>query len=272
MGGSRAVSLVFPGVAIASALAFATFASAKEGASARLSERLPLDAPAGQTLTVNWTVTVADQGGGRVPFNALGMFVRLLSRTGAAATTGFASATAHTTGHYVASVAVPTGGIGAVRLGLRGTTDIFFPIANDPFTSATGVRCDVAVLRRSLDQFVGAYNHGDGQRLNTLFSRPSFLWYSSGAPGVRIGADATNRATLIPYFKHRHSRGDRLSSLRFQFNGFDFSRVIGNFQFSVLRRASDFHRGRWLYVVGKGGLDCSQAPVTILGISLGQAH
>jgi hypothetical protein len=159
-----------------------------------------------------------------------------------------------------------------VRLGLRGTTDIFFPIVNDPFTSANGVRCDVTVLRRSLDQFVRAYNDGDLQRLNTLFARTSFLWYSSGAPGIRIRADAENRATLIPYFKQRHGRGDRLSSLRFQFNGFDFSRVIGNFQFSMLRRASDFHGNRWLHVVGKGGLDCSRSPITILGMSLGAAH
>jgi len=82
---------------------------------------------------VSWTVYVPE-GNGHRPFNAIGMFVRLLSRTGAPATIGFASATAHPDGRYAGDVSVPEGGIGGIRMGLRGTTDISFPLENDSFT------------------------------------------------------------------------------------------------------------------------------------------
>ena len=116
---------------LALALTLAAPAAAKEGVEALVTTRVPAGAEAGETLRVAWTLTFAD-GGKRRPFNAVGVFVRLRSAAGGAATTGFASPTAHTDGRYDAQVAVPAGGVGAVEIGLRGTTDVFFPLRNDP--------------------------------------------------------------------------------------------------------------------------------------------
>jgi hypothetical protein len=261
-----ALILLVVGVA---ALAAAALAPTKEGARARLTTTLPLDAAPGTTIRVGWTVDVPDGGGGRAPFNAIGMFVRLLSSTGAPATLGFAGATEHADGRYVASASVPAGGIGGVEMGLRGTTDVFFPVDNDPFMSPGAVRCNVAAVRDALAAFVRAYNRSDVPSLDRLFSRERFVWYSSGAPGTRLRAEAENRETLIPYFRRRHGRGDRLTRLSYRFNGYERQRDLGHFALSGRRRADDFHGGRWFRMVGKGALDCAKPPVTIAVMSLG---
>jgi hypothetical protein len=117
--------------AVLFALALAGPAAAKEGVEALVTTPVPAGAEPGETLRVAWTLTFAD-GEERHPFNAVGVFVRLRSASGGAATTGFASPTAHADGRYDAQVAVPAGGIAAVEIGLRGTTDVLFPLRNDP--------------------------------------------------------------------------------------------------------------------------------------------
>jgi hypothetical protein len=251
------------------ALGAVALATAKEGARARLTTALPLHAAPATTIRVRWRVDVPDGTDGRRPFNAIGMFVQLLGRTGASSTIGFASATAHTDGRYAAEVTVPGGGIGGVRLGLRGTTDIFFPLENDPFTSPGGVRCDVTALRATLAAFVGAYNRGDLPRLDRLFSRDHFHWYSSGGPGIRLLPEARNRETLIPYFRQRHGRGDRLRLLTYRFNGYERERDVGHFELIGRRRADDSGSAGWFRMSGKGALDCSKPPVTIAVMSVG---
>jgi hypothetical protein len=256
-------------VAIAVALGGAGLAPAKEGARARLTAALALAAAPGATVTVHWTVDVPGSDGRREPFNAVGMFVRLLSRIGAASTIGFATPTAHTDGRYSARVSVPAGGIGGIRTGLRGSTDIFFPLENDPFTSPAGVRCDVAPVQTTLAAFDRAYNSGNLFRLDQLFSRDGFVWYSSGGPGVRRLSDARDRSTLVSYFRRRHGVRDRLSTLGFRFNGYDRTRELANFEWRGQRRADDFGGGAWFGLLGKGALDCSKAPITIAALSLG---
>src|SRR2546423_9045501 len=114
------------------------------------------------------------------------MFVRLLSATGGSPTTAFTKTDA---GRNTADVAVPAGGIGGIRIGLRGTTDIFFPLMNDPFLSLGGVRCDAQAVHTTLARFVKAYNRGELRRLDRLFSRGQFAWYSAPAPGRRVLQD-----------------------------------------------------------------------------------
>jgi len=253
------------------ALVAAGLAPSKEGAKARLSTAVRVGAAPGSTIRVGWTVTAPDENGAHRPFAALNMFVRLLSRTGAPATTGF-SPQQGMTGRYVARVKVPRGGIGGMRAGLRGTTDIFFPIENSPFRTASGVTCDVNALRRTLGAFVRAYNEGDFRRLDRLFSRARFVWYSSsGPPGERVRAEALRRDTLIAYFRERHGHGDRLALSGFRFNSYERERVLGHFEISARRRADDFRDGAWFEIVGKGALDCSKPPVTIAVLSLGSA-
>lgn len=112
-------------VAMAAALAAAAPAVAKEGAQAHLLAPLPAHPAAGMLISVRWSVDVPGTGGKRVPFGAIGMFVRLVGRDGAST---IASAAELDGPPYSARIRVPRAGIRAIRFGLRGTTDIYFPL------------------------------------------------------------------------------------------------------------------------------------------------
>ena len=120
------------------ALAAALPAGGKEGVKATLTTRVPLTAPAGATLRVAWTLTYRDDRGNRHPFDGEGIFLRLLSATGAAARTVPAHGASVS---YAATVRVPAGGIRAIQIGIVGWStgpngtrraDALFPITNDP--------------------------------------------------------------------------------------------------------------------------------------------
>src|SRR5437764_7689195 len=99
-------------------------AAAKEGAQAHLVAPLPAHAAAGTRITIRWTVDVPDESGNRIPFGAIGMFVRLVGRNGART-----QATApQSSGPFTVKLRVPRGGIRAIHFGLHGSTDIFFPL------------------------------------------------------------------------------------------------------------------------------------------------
>jgi hypothetical protein len=122
-------------VACSFQLAAGSAAIAKEGVDARLLTPLRADAAPGEQLTVAWALAGTDEHGRRQPFNAIGVFVRLVSASGGRPTIGFATPDAHPQGRYDAHVVVPEGGIGAVQIGLRGTSDVLFPLENDPFAA-----------------------------------------------------------------------------------------------------------------------------------------
>lgn len=252
---------------LAVALTAVALARAKDDARARLTSTLPRAAAPGTTVRVGWTAAVPD-GNGRRPFGVSGMFVRLLSRTGAPATTGFASGSMHADGRYAAEVRVPAGRIGGIRMGLRGWNDqgagdLLFLLENDPFTSPGGVRCDVAAVRSTLAAFVRAYNRGDLRTLDRLFSYKHFKWYSWGRNA------RSDRAALIPNFRRRYQRGDRLRSVTYRFNGYEPERNYGHFELHAERRAEDLQDGRWFPTVGKGVLACATPPVTLALMFLG---
>jgi hypothetical protein len=131
------------GVVLVAACALALAAgpaAGKEGVTARLVGQLPRDAAPGETVTVAWVLAAPDEAGRRLPFNAIGVFVRLVSAGDGRATIGFATPDAHPDGRYDAPVAVPEGGIGGVQIGLRGEndagpSDVLFPLENDPFAA-----------------------------------------------------------------------------------------------------------------------------------------
>lgn len=101
------------------ALVTAGSAAAKEGARAHLLSPLPAHPRPGRLITVRWSVDVAGPDGTRVPFSAIGMFLRLFGRGGASTT----AAAMQTTGPpYSARVRVPRGGIRRIRFGLMGTS------------------------------------------------------------------------------------------------------------------------------------------------------
>lgn len=94
-------------------------ALAKGDAIATLDASLPSDPDPGSEITVGWTVEtlLGDGTGTRAPFNAEGMFIRLIPTEGDPVE---AIGRQDTLGHYVATVTVPAGGIADVAIGLRG--------------------------------------------------------------------------------------------------------------------------------------------------------
>jgi hypothetical protein len=125
-------------VVACSLLAAPPAAVGKEKVTARLLTPPRLDAAPGDRLTVVWALGEVDERGRREPFNAIGVFVRLLSASGGRSTTGFATPDAHPQGRYEARVAVPEGGVGGVQIGLRGSSDMLFPLETDPFAAPAG--------------------------------------------------------------------------------------------------------------------------------------
>jgi hypothetical protein len=145
--GLRRSALVLLGI-VASALVVTLPAGAKEGVKATLATSIPLDARAGTQLKVAWKLFSVDDQGKRQPFGANGVFVRLLSASGADAEEGFAPSGAYATGEYTATVTVPEDGIRDVELGLMGwqsgatgtrRADLIFPITNDPVPGAAPI-------------------------------------------------------------------------------------------------------------------------------------
>ena len=136
----RRLALVL--VAVGTAVLVAVLpAGAKEDVKATLITEITLDAPTGTKFKVAWKLFYVVENGGRRPFGANGVFVRLLSASGAASREGVAPVGAYHTGEYEATVVVPEGGIRDIELGLAGWTsgangtrrsDRIFPITNDP--------------------------------------------------------------------------------------------------------------------------------------------
>ncbi len=112
-----AIKLVV-GVVVA-ALVAAAPAAAKEGAKAHLLAALPTRAMPGTFVTIRWRVDVPGPNGKRIPFSAIGMFVRLVGSGGASTT---ATAPQLEGPPYSVRIRVPRGGIRHVRFGLEGTS------------------------------------------------------------------------------------------------------------------------------------------------------
>jgi hypothetical protein len=128
-------SLLLAVLAGVSLLLLAAPSHGKTGVRARLSSGLPLAATPGEKITLKWTLGYRDEKERWRPgFDACGAFVRLVSASGRRPTVGFDSdgaCRAHPDGNYAATMTVPEGGVGAIKIGLRGTTDVFFPLERD---------------------------------------------------------------------------------------------------------------------------------------------
>ena len=130
----------------------------------------------GSTLELEWKLTVLD-GSKRVPFNAMGVFVRLLDAAGGTPTTALARGSSHPDGLYSAGVVVPTGGVSGIQIGLHGTTDVYAAVLNNPFALnrplhlpvlARGAKCPVAASDPAIP-FARLYRVGNGLGAGPVF-------------------------------------------------------------------------------------------------------
>jgi hypothetical protein len=130
---------------------------------------------------------------------------------------------------------------------------------------SAGVLCSGTEVRGLVSRFVRAFNGGDLKQLDRLFARAEdFQWYSTPAPGARLNAKSGNRESLLPYFKKRHTKGERLNLRRFKFGGNGGG--YGHFEYRLIRRADDL--SPTLYD-GKGAVLCWKRPHTIAVWSMG---
>jgi hypothetical protein len=186
-------------------LVAAPAAVGKGAVRARLDRPVLVHAAAGETITVAWTLSYIESGERR-PFGASGVFVRLLSASGGRPVTAYGKGRGtgpHRSGvgvpgAYIARVRVPQGGIGGIKIGLRGwritrgrkeggriigerkeRADVFFPIDNDPFANA-GATAGKPRNGRSSGQGEDA-----GQRATLWLAGAGALGVLGGLLGVR---------------------------------------------------------------------------------------
>lgn len=133
--------------------------------------------------------------------------------------------------------------IGALAAGLATTAGSAFPVCTGP------------QVRGLVTQHVAAFNAGDRVKLDRLWERERFQWYSTQAPGARSNDEARRRSTLLRYFADRHAHHERLRLRSFQFNG--NSNGYGHFEYRLWRSADELSAP--VAVVGKGAATCGPA-------------
>jgi len=101
--------------------------------------------------------------------------------------------------------------------------------------------CTAAATKALVRRFVANYDEGHVQAIDRMWApEPYFQWFSTRAPGARLGAPAYDRATLSAYFRarahaHEHLKLTQLGA------GYDPTRDIVNFAGYLLRSADDIH-------------------------------
>jgi hypothetical protein len=150
---------------------------------------------------------------------------------------------------------------------LTGLLCLWLAIASASAAPPTSTEpCSRADTRSALRSFVGAFNGGSFEKLDALFAlEPDFQWYSTPAPGQRLGADAKRRDTLVPYFRRRHAAGDRFRLRTFDWVG--KSPHWSNFGFLALR--SKPQADGWIRSESKGAAICDEGRPSLITLSLG---
>jgi hypothetical protein len=128
-------------------------------------------------------------------------------------------------------------------------------------------QCAPGDARVVAERFVRAFNARNIPALDRVFApAASFNWYSTGAPGKRLGRAAYDRSTLMAYFRARHRQGERLRLVWISLAG--NSNGYGHFGFRVERRARAL--APTVYE-GKGAIICATSGDTISVWSFGRA-
>lgn len=139
--------------------------------------------------------------------------------------------------------------------------------------SATGgtVPCSGPQTRQLVWDFFTAFNRGDLAGLDELFApAPAFRWYSSAAPGRRLGPAARRRGNLIPYFSARNAKHDVFNDQRVHLSA--SAPHWSNFWFEARRAADGFRGGKHFAVVGKGSAICRSEHAQLIVVTVGRPH
>jgi hypothetical protein len=108
--------------------------------------------------------------------------------------------------------------------------------AHAPAATTPPSGCSAAATRALVHRFVGDFNTGRLRAIDALWApAPRFQWYSAGK---RAGADAKDRATLIPYLRSRVRRREKLLIVKLG-AGYDPVRHEAGFGGKLIRSADD---------------------------------
>jgi hypothetical protein len=108
---------------------------------------------------------------------------------------------------------------------------------------ARAAGCTAAATKTLIQTFVRDYGDGKVAVFNRLWApEPYFQWYSTVAPGARLGASAYDRASLAAYFRARVRARERLRITKLGAR-YDASRNIVNFAGKLVRSADDLPAG-----------------------------
>jgi hypothetical protein len=136
-------------------------------------------------------------------------------------------------------------------------------------TARAEAPCDVPSSRAALNAYLKAFNQGDYATLDVLFAKaPHFVWYTSAPPHGRTGQVTRNRPTLIPYFRARHAKREKLTLLTFNYASAQErdGAVVSNFNGRLTRRATDVPARRRGY---KASLRCTETEAQLIVVSIG---
>jgi hypothetical protein len=105
--------------------------------------------------------------------------------------------------------------------------------------SAPSSRCTAGTTRALVRSFVAGYNAGHVAAIDRMWARePFFQWYSTIAPGTRLGSKAYDRTTLAAYFRTRVRVHERITLTELR-AGYDQQRNLVDFGGKLVRRADD---------------------------------
>jgi hypothetical protein len=125
------------------------------------------------------------------------------------------------------------------------------------------VGCTAAGTKALVQKFVRNYNGGQVAVINRLWaSEPYFQWFSTRAPGARLGPRAYDRSTLTAYFRARVRVHERLRLTKLG-AGYDRHRKIVNFAGKLVRSADDLRSGPPQDFKGAAGCE-SGGPILIV--------
>jgi hypothetical protein len=122
--------------------------------------------------------------------------------------------------------------------------------------------CTAVTTKALVQKFVRNYDSGQVAAIDRLWARePYFEWFSTRAPGARLGPAAYNRSTLASYFRARVRAHENLRVIRLG-AGYDAKRNIVNFAGKLVRRADHLPAGDPQDF--KGAVRCANRPLLIV--------
>ena len=145
--------------AVLLALSLAGVTAAKGGALASLETPIPPDADPGTKIDVAWRAWMPDAGTDW-PFSGLPVFIRLISADGGRSTETMGRESPAGSGQYEATIAIPSGGVGRVEVGLFGEScvdgtctrsDLMFELLEDQRVPQPAAALPVVPLKSAAD-------------------------------------------------------------------------------------------------------------------------